>query len=473
MSTLTNKVPFGQKVAFGVGMFANQMFPAIMGIFMVVLVEDLGFPGWMWGVIFFAPRIFDSITDPIMGFISDNTKSKWGRRRQYVLIGGIIMGIAYIFMWQLYRDNSLEFNFWYFFIWSLIFYLGLTLFSVPYVAMGYEMSDDFHERTNIMAISQFIGQWAWVIAPLFWIIMYDQDWFPSADVAVRQLSVWVAIPCAVCAMVPALFIKSESTLNKDYEPLNRANIGNSLRKIYDSFLEAFKIKEFRKICGATFLIFNAFNTVAALTFFVIVYKLFNGDAEASGVWVSLFGCLGALGTTFIVIPAVAKMSKAFGKKKAFMLAQGISIIGYVLLWFLFVPGKPWLYIIALPFFSFGIGSLFTIMMSMTADIIDVDELNTGMRREGIFGAIYWWMVKVGFAIAGALSGFIIWIVGFDSNLATTDQQSAVDGLHAFFCFFPLVGTLVAMYIMRNYDITEEKANKTRAQLDQRKTNTTQ
>ncbi|MBF8150239.1 MFS transporter [Winogradskyella sp. F6397] len=472
MSTLTNKVPFGQKVAFGVGMFANQMFPAIMGIFMVVLVEDLGFPGWMWGVIFFAPRIFDSITDPIMGFISDNTKSKWGRRRQYVLIGGIIMGIAYIFMWQLYRDNSLEFNFWYFFIWSLIFYLGLTLFSVPYVAMGYEMSDDFHERTNIMAISQFIGQWAWVIAPLFWIIMYDQDWFPSADVAVRQLSVWVAIPCAVCAMVPALFIKSESTLNKDYEPLNRANIGNSLRKIYDSFLEAFKIKEFRKICGATFLIFNAFNTVAALTFFVIVYKLFNGDAEASGVWVSLFGCLGALGTTFIVIPAVAKMSKAFGKKKAFMLAQGISIIGYVLLWFLFVPGKPWLYIIALPFFSFGIGSLFTIMMSMTADIIDVDELNTGMRREGIFGAIYWWMVKVGFAIAGALSGFIIWIVGFDSNLATTDQQSAVDGLHAFFCFFPLVGTLIAMYIMRNYDITEEKANKTRAQLDQRKTNTT-
>lgn len=469
MSTTANKVPFGQKVAFGVGMFANQMFPAIMGIFMVVLVEDLGFPGWMWGVIFFAPRIFDSVTDPIMGFISDNTKSKWGRRRQYVFIGAIIMGIAYILMWQLFRENTLQFNFWYFFLWSLVFYLGLTLFSVPYVAMGYEMSDDFHERTNIMAISQFIGQWAWVIAPLFWIIMYDPNWFPSADVAVRQLSIWVAIPCAICAMVPALFLKSESTLNKNYEPLNSANIGNSLKKIYDSFVEAFKISEFRKICGATFLIFNAFNTVAALTFFVIVYKLFNGDAEATGIWVSLFGCLGALGTTFIVIPVVAKMSKAFGKKKAFMLAQGISIIGYILLWFLFVPGKPWLYIIALPFFSFGIGSLFTIMMSMTADIIDVDELNTGMRREGIFGAIYWWMVKVGFAIAGALSGLIIWIVGFDSNLATTDQQSAVDGLHAFFCFFPLVGTLLAMYIMRNYDITEEKANEIRAKLDQRKT----
>jgi GPH family glycoside/pentoside/hexuronide:cation symporter len=101
-------------------------------------------------------------------------------------------------------------------------------------------------------------------------------------------------------------------LNEDYEPLNFANIGNSLKKIFESFSEAFKIKDFRRLCGATFLIFNAFNTVAALTFFVIVYKLFNGDAGASGVWVSMFGCLGALGTTFIVIPTVAWMSKKIG-----------------------------------------------------------------------------------------------------------------------------------------------------------------
>ena len=464
----TSKVPMGQKIAFGFGMLANQMFPAILGIFMVVLVEDLGFSGWMWSLVFLFPRIFDAITDPIMGFISDNTKSKWGRRRQYVLIGGILMGLAYIFMWQLSKADGVEYNFWYFFLWSLVFYLGLTIFSVPYVAMGYEMSDDFHERTNIMAIAQFIGQWAWVIAPLFWIIMYDESWFPSADIAVKELAIWVAIPCAICAMVPAIFIKSNSTLDEDYEPLNSSNIGNSLMKIFESFVAAFKIKEFRKLCGATFLIFNAFNTVAALTFFVIVYKLFNGDAGASGIWVSMFGCLGALGTTFIVIPAVAWMSKKLGKKKAFMLSQAISLIGYIMLYFLFIPGKPWMYIIALPFFSFGIGSLFTIMMSMTADVIDIDEINTGKRREGIFGAIYWWMVKVGYGIAGALSGVIITVVGFNSDLATTDQQSAVDGLHAFFCFFPMGGTIIAMIIMWNYSITEGKANEIKEILTKRK-----
>jgi len=468
MSESTNTVPLGQKIAFGIGMFANQMFPAILGIFMVVLVQDLGFPGWMWGLIFFAPRIFDSITDPIMGFISDNTKSKWGRRRQYVFAGGLVMGIAFIFMWQLYVDNTLQYNFWYFFLWSIVFYLGLTLFSVPYVAMGYEMTEDFHERTNIMAVAQWIGQWAWVIAPWFWIIMYDQDWFPSAEVATRQLAFWVGIPCAICAMVPAIFIKSESTLGKDYAPLNASNIGSSLKKILQGFIEAFRLKSFRKICIATFLIFNAFNTVAALTFFVIVYKLFNGDAGASGVWVVLFGCLGALGTTFLVIPIVTKMSKWWGKKKAFIVSQSISIVGYIMLYFLFIPGKPWMYIIALPFFSFGIGSLFTIMMSMTADILDIDELNTGLRREGIFGAIYWWMVKVGFAIAGGLSGIIIAIVGFNPELATVDQQGAVDGLHAFFCFFPMAGTILAIYVMRDYSISEEKANEVRAEINKKK-----
>ena len=104
-------VPYSNKIAFGVGMLANQMFPAVLSIFMVVLVQDLGFPGWMWGIIFFFPRVFDAFTDPIMGFISDNTRSKWGRRRQYVFIGAIIMGLSFMIMWQLYRDNGISYNF--------------------------------------------------------------------------------------------------------------------------------------------------------------------------------------------------------------------------------------------------------------------------------------------------------------------------------------------------------------------------
>ena len=455
MSTY-NKVPFGKKVAFGMGMLANQMFPAVLGIFIVVLVQDLGFPGWMWGVVSLVPRVFDALTDPIMGFISDNTKSRWGRRRQYVFIGAIIMGIAFIIMWQLFRENGLEYNFTYFLLSSLVFYLGLTIFSVPYVAIGYEMSNDFHERTHIMAVAQWIGQWAWVIAPWFWVIMYDPTWYETADIAVRELAIWVGIICALFAMVPAIFIESKSTLNENYSPLTLKNIGGSLKEIIISFKEAFQSIPFRKLCFATFLVFNAFNTVAAFTFFIIVYYLFNGDAGAAGIWPTLFGSLGALSTTFLVIPIVTQMSKKLGKKKAFLVTQSISVIGYIMLWFLFVPGKPYLFLFALPFFSFGIGGLFTLMMSMTADVIDLDELNTGKRREGTFGAIYWWMVKFGFGIAGGLSGAIFTVIGFDTGLEV-QSESAITGLRLFFSGLPILGTLGAIYIMRNYEITEERA----------------
>lgn len=467
-TAVSNNVAFGQKVAFGLGMLANQMFPAALGIFMVVLVQDLGFPPYLWGILFFLPRIFDSLTDPIMGFISDNTRSKWGRRRHYVFVGAIIMGLSYIFMWQLYPENSLMYNFTYFLLWSFVFYLGLTIFSVPYVAMGYEMSSDFHERTNIMAVAQWIGQWAWVIAPWFWVILYDPTWFESAAAGCRELAIWVGIICMGLAMVPAVFIKSKSTLNDmNLAPISLKNIANSLNEIIEGFKEAFNNAPFRKLCIATFLVFNSFQTIAAFSFFIIVYYMFNGDAGAAGFWPTLHGCLGALATTFIVIPIVTKVSKKLGKKKTFLLSQGVSIIGYILFWFLFIPGKPYLFIIALPFFSFGIGGLFTLMMSMTADVCDLDELNTGKRREGIFGAIYWWMVKFGSAFAGLLSGLIMSFVGFSPDLAM-QPEGAVTGLRIFYSALPITGTLLAMWVMRNYDLSEERAMEIRVQLEQTK-----
>ena len=461
------KVGMGQKIAFGFGMLANQMFPAALGVFIIVLVQDLGFAALLWGIIQFAPRIFDAVTDPLMGFISDNTKSKWGRRRQYVFIGGIMMGIAYVAMWQLYEDDGIMYNFIYFFSWSLVFYLGLTIFSVPYVAMGYEISDDFHERTQIMAIAQFIGQWAWVIAPWFWVILYDPAWFPDgAGQGVRDLSVWVAIPCTIFALIPAIFIKSKSTKERsDFTPITVNYILKSIKGIFISAFEAFKIKQFKKIAFATFLIFNSFQVIAAFTFLIIVHYMFNSDPASAGSWPALHGSVGALITSFLIIPLITIISKKIGKKKAFILSQLISIIGYVLFWFLFVPGKPYLFLFALPFHSFGIGSLFTIMMSMTADICDLDELENGKRREGVLGAVYWWMVKLGFGVAALLSGFILWLVGFDPEQVT---ESATTGMRLFYTFLPICGVVCAIYIMKDYDISEERANEIKKELSIRK-----
>lgn len=135
--------------------------------------------------------------------------------------------------------------------------------------------------------------------------------------------------------------------------------------------------------------FYSFNTVAAFTYFIIVFFLFNGVSGPDGAWwwLTLFGSVGALVTSFLVIPAVTILSSKIGKKRSFVVSQSISIFGYILLWFLFIPGKPYMFLFVLPFFSFGIGGLFTLIMSMTADVIDLAELNTGKHREGIFGAL--------------------------------------------------------------------------------------
>jgi GPH family glycoside/pentoside/hexuronide:cation symporter len=137
-----------------------------------------------------------------------------------------------------------------------------------------------------------------------------------------------------------------------------------------------------------------------------------------------------------------------------------------MLWFLFVPGKPYLFLFALPFFSFGIGSLFTLMMSMTSDVIDIDELNTGKRREGVFGAIYWWMVKFGFAIAGLLTGVIMSLVGFVPD--AVNSEASITGIRLFYSGLPIAGTLGAMWIMRNYHLTEKRSLEISAELALRK-----
>jgi glycoside/pentoside/hexuronide:cation symporter, GPH family len=106
-------------------------------------------------------------------------------------------------------------------------------------------------------------------------------------------------------------------------------------------------------------------------------------------------------------------------------------------------------------------------MSMTADVLDLDELNYGVRREGVFGAIYWYMVKFGFAIAGGLSGVILTVVGFDGN-AAVQPEGAITGLRLFFSGLPMIGTIIAMYLMHDYDVDEARANQIRAELQARK-----
>ena len=457
-------IPLNQKIAFGIGMLANQMFPAALGVFMIVLIKGLGMSPLLWGLIFFLPKLIDAVTDPLMGYISDHTDSRWGKRRPYVFIGAIIAGCSYMIMWQVYESNSEFYNFIYFLGWSCVFWIGMTIFGVPFVAMGYEMSDDFHERTRIMAVSQWIGQWAWVIVPWFWVILDPQfGWFDSMSEGARSLSLWVGAGCMILALVPAIFCTHKPNLDSNQKQGDKRSLTESMKDFGRGIVVTLQNKPFQKICIATFFIFNAFNIVASFSYFII-----TDYVKAGPNWVAAYGSVSALCTTFLVIPIINRLSQIYGKKITFLCSQAISLLGYILLWWGFSPENPWLMFLPLPLFACGIGGLFTLMMSMTADICDLDELETSQRREGTFGAIYWWMVKFGGAFGGLATGAILYYIGYSGD-AQEHTERTLDLLRLSYIIVPCIGTLIAIFVMRNYDLDEQRANEIRTQLEARHT----
>lgn len=463
----SHKIPFGQKTAYGFGMLANQLFAAALGVFMVVLVVGLGMDPLLAGILGAAPRIFDAITDPIMGYISDHTNSRWGRRRPYILIGAIITGLAFIFMWQVYAENSEMYNFVYFLVWSLVFYFGYTIFATPYVALGYEMSDDFNERTRLMAVAQLIGQFAWVIAPWSWVIIYNPNLFPNAPAGARYLSVWVGFGCMLIALIPAFVCKQKVIPKEEQKSINFKDLLGEMASFGRGIRITFKCKPFIKLCAVTFLIFNGFQTIAGFGWYIIVFYLFNGSVPAAGVWPAWFGTVSALCTIFLAIPVVTYMSERIGKRGAFIFSTLVSIFGYILKWWCFDPSNLYLMFLPLPFLAFGIGGLFTLMMSMTADVCDLDELESGERREGVFGAIYWWMVKLGQALAMFFSGLVLKLVGFKQG-QEVQLESTIIGIRIADIIIPVAGALIAIAVIWNYKLNEQRANEIRAELEKRR-----
>jgi GPH family glycoside/pentoside/hexuronide:cation symporter len=457
-------VPLGQKLAFGSGHLANQLFPAALGVFMIVLVLALNMDPFLAGLLAAIPRFLDALTDPLMGYISDNTRSKWGRRKPYIFLGSVITGVCFMIMWQLYPENSQGYNFIYFISLSIVFYIGYTIFATPLIGLGYEMTPDYNERTRLMAASQRIGQVAWMIAPWFWVIIFNQSIYDSAPEGARNLAIWVGALCIILGVMPAFFCKEMKLPDSNVaSELSMKELAANTREFVAGIKQTLACKPFLRLCGATFLIFNGFQTIAQFAFFIIIFYLFNGDTNAAGNWPAWFGTISALATAILVIPVVTYISTKVGKKNAFIIATLISLVGYALKWWGFNPSNPYLMFIPIPLISFGIGGLFTLMMSMTADVCDLDELDNGTRREGTFGAVYWWMVKLGTAFALLTSGAVLNLVGFDQH-ATIQSVDSITNLRIADILIPIITGLIAILVIWKYDVTEEKAHEIRQAL---------
>lgn len=465
-----DRVPFGHKLAYGAGAFVNNLLAGAIGGMMIVLNLGFGMDPALVGLAAAIPRLTDAFTDPVMGYVSDHTRSRWGRRRPYLFVGAISVAILFALLWQLPPGRSESFYFTYFLIGSILFYAAYTVFATPWVALGYELTPDYHERTRLMGVQNFIGQLAYVVTPWFLWIMTNERWFDSQAEGAAALAILIALVVASLGVVPAIVLR---------EPFRRiaaaearaAHVARGLLANLASFARGARTtlssRPFLKLCVATFLVFNGFILISSFQYYVIIYYVFGGDQARGAEYAGYAGTLGAL-STFLVIIAVTKLGTAFGKRRAFFIATGISVVGYLLKWVTYSPENPWLVLVPAPLMAFGLGGLFTLMPAMVADVVDADELATDERREGMYGSIFWWVVKLGMAAALAAGGVLLNVTGFDVALGGAQSESAITLMRAFDAFLPAATSLIAIWVVSRYRITEDTAHQVRMELEARR-----
>jgi glycoside/pentoside/hexuronide:cation symporter, GPH family len=471
-----DRVKFGQRLAYSAGAFVNNLLAAASGGMIIVLNLGFGMSPALVGLLGALPRLTDALTDPLMGFISDHTRTRWGRRRPYIFWGVIAAGVLFALLWQLPGDKSETFYFVYFLIGSILFYAGYTVWVTPWVALGYELTPDCHERTRLMGTQNFIGQLAYVVSPWFLWIMNSGTFFrdasgnPDQAAGAAGLAIVIGAVTIGLGILPAIFLRERMQAIAQgglAEKPTGSNLLRNIKSFFGGFGETLKSTAFLKLCAATFLVFNGFMLIASFQFYVIIYYVCGGDQTMGAKYAGIAGTVGAV-STFAVVAFVTWLGTRIGKRRAFFWAIGVSIVGYGLKWVCYNPAIPLLVVLPAPLMAFGLGSLFTLVPSMVADVVDADEIITGERREGMFGSIFWWTVKLGMSAALAGGGFLLQGTGFDEALGGGQAASTITWLRILDAGVPMIASGLAIWAVWAFPITEQRALETRQELERRR-----
>jgi glycoside/pentoside/hexuronide:cation symporter, GPH family len=459
-----DRINFFQKAAYSIGSLVNQFQAAAIGSLVIVLNLGLGMNPALVGLLGAIPRLIDAFSDPLIGHTSDNTRTRWGRRKPWIFFGAIFSGVLFALMFNLHKGRVESFYFWYFLIIQCFFVISFACYSIPWIALGYEMTPDYHERTRLQGFSNFFAQIAWLIAPWFFKIMNNKTMFTDIVQGARSIAIVVGVFIVVGGILPAIFNKE---LFANLPRPEKGKKWNVIKNLLSNCATSLKCRPFVKLIAVTFLIFNGFMLASAFTLYVIVYYVYGGDWGKGGTLLGWFGTASSL-CTLIAISLTTWISTKIGKRKAFLIAMCLAVFGYALKWIGYNPQCPYLLMIAVPFLAFHLGALFTMVPSMVADVCDLDELQTGTRREGMFSGIYWWIQKLGQAGASVLSGVLLNVTGFNVVLGANQTVSALFWMRVCDIGIPIVSTITAIFIIMTFDISEAKAYEIRAQVERRR-----
>ena len=450
-------VPLAQKFSWGIGGFAENLANnALLSLAYPIFGVGMGISPLYIGLALSVSRILDAITDPLMGHITDTTRSRWGRRRPWIFIGSILMSIVFASIWFTPRMESQFWPAFYLIFTCSMFYVAFTIWVVPYGGLGLELAEDYAERTRLMAFrvapSFIVGA---AIGSLYKITLMENIWGGDEVIGARYVGSIVAMLMLSTGIIPALFSKERYSKSKQ-QKIN----------IWKSILETFKDKPFLLLIGSVFFVFVSLFFMIPLLTYISLYYVAQGDKElmaSIGVYTAFVQATFQLLSMF----AISYVAKFLDKKIVLITGLMIGIFGYLSSWFLFTPAHPYLTILPPVIINIGLCACWVLNGSFNADICDHDECKTGRRREGIYSAVFGFMNKLAIALVSTVSSWVLVRLGFEGeNLSPTVDQLFT--LRWFYIVVPVVAMIGAILCMWRYPLTRERIYEIQDQLRQRR-----
>ncbi len=462
-----DRIPMIEKLMYGMGSGSFQLAgDGVKGLAYPIFNITLGLAPSLIGAVLMISRLFDAFTDPVMGKISDDTKSRFGRRRPYIFFGAFLTAFAFILIWRVptgwsaSADNPWFGNWvflWYLLV-MLFFYLCATIQNVPYHTLGMEMTADYHERTVISGYKMFFSFCFAVFIPWIFPLARNTTYFPDALTGIRYMSWFVAGAIILGGVLPAIFVKE-----RYYK------IAQQSKKFpfFTGLKLTFQNKPFLILTLILLTTGVAGNTVGAMGGYVVYYYMFGGDVTAGAVlWAKATNAFTI--AAIVSLPIMTWFSKRYGKVFTMKCMVVLGFAGALTkFWFYNKDIHELLYISQIMVAPLAAG-FWTITNSMKADICDDDELNNGSRREGMFGAVGGWVMKVTMAFTFLLGGLAVEFTGFDIKLGANQDPDSLFMMRIFFSSIPAVANILAFGMLMWYPLTEERMFQIRTQLEARR-----
>lgn len=453
-----NTLSFWRKTAFGVGGAAeNLMQNGINNMANQVFNIFLGVNPMLISIAIFAARLWDAFTDPTMGSISDNTRGRFGRRRPYMLVGGILATIMFVLLWRVPPEWSEKGHFLWFLFGSILFYTFYTVFSVPCQALIYELSPDSNERTRIVAFRTVFAACSGIA--IQWMFRLTQmDCFENTLDGMRVVSLGAAVIILIGTVVPALTAKERLAGVVSHQ--DKVSLWSSLKV-------TLRNRNFMKLVISVICVSLGLFMVGQLGLYVNIYYVFGGEEKAASTMLGFAGMIYHLVGGILAAPIISIVSARIGKKKTMMGGLTLALIGTLTKFVTYSPQWPWMQVVSLVLMSPGLSCLWVLTPSVVADICDEDEFNTGVRREGMYSAVYTNMMKIGVSIGLLFVGFILNASGFDAALGADQTEGSLMFMRVCFTAIPSVGLILGMSIISRIPMSAKRADEVRAELDAR------